>query len=89
MPELPVELLLASAFFLVVGAGTVIEVRYAPYPIPAPAGAYVIAVLSSLVLVLRRRFPLIVTIAGIALLAVYHLAGYPGGAPALSLFVSF
>ncbi len=89
MPELPVELLLALMMLLAVGAGTVIEVRYAPYPAPAPAGAYAIAVASCLVLVLRRRFPLAVTVAGIALLAAYHLAGYPGGAPALSLFVSF
>ena len=65
MPELPVELLVASALFLVVGGGTVIEVRYAPYPTPAPAGAYAIAVLSCLVLVLRRRFPVTVTIAGL------------------------
>jgi signal transduction histidine kinase len=89
LPELPVELLLAAAILVVVGGGTVIEVRYAPYPVPAPVGAYVLAALSCLILVLRRRFPLAVTIAGIALLAAYHLAGYPGGAPALSLFVSF
>jgi signal transduction histidine kinase len=89
MPELPVELLVAASLFAIVGAGVWTELHYARYPVPAPVGAYVIGGLGCLALVLRRRFPLAVTVAGIALLATYHVAGYPGGAPALSLFVAF
>ncbi|WP_308466694.1 sensor histidine kinase [Rathayibacter soli] len=69
------------------------ELTYAPHPISTatiafPAGAYLIALAASTLLLERRRHPIAVSAVILALILGYHLLGYPGGAPALPLFVS-
>jgi signal transduction histidine kinase len=88
-PELPVELALAAAMAVVTCTGVAFELTYSPYPVPPVAGAYLLGVASAAVLVARRRRPVLVAVAGLVIVAGYRLAGYPGEATGLALFVSF
>ena len=62
------------------------ELRYAQRPLPWPPGAYLLAIAAGAALAMRRRRP--VATAALCLLGVigYHLAGYPGLAPAVLAF---
>jgi signal transduction histidine kinase len=88
-PELPVELLLAAAVAAVITAGVGVELAYSPNPVPPRAGAYLLGVAAAAVLVARRRHPVLVACGGLLIVLVYRLAGYPGEAPGLALFVAF
>ncbi len=68
--------------------GTVIEVTYAAYPIPFAPGAYLFALLTSAALIWRATRPITVAVVILVLVLGYHLAGYPGQAPALPLFIA-
>ncbi|GAB3391231.1 sensor histidine kinase [Humibacter soli] len=59
-----------------------------PHPIVFPAGAYLIGLASSAVLLLRRDRPFVCALAVFALVLLYHESGYPGAAPAMALFVA-
>src|SRR4051794_16450082 len=82
--ELPLALLLTA----VTSAGVAGELAGADYPVPPHAGGYAIAAVGGLALAWRRRHPGIVAAAVTALFVCYHVAGYPGGAPVLTLFVA-
>jgi signal transduction histidine kinase len=59
------------------------------HPAPGfPAGAYLLALATAAALFLRRRRPFACVLVVFALVAAYHLAGYPGEAPAMALFVA-
>lgn len=88
-PELPVELLVAGAAAATTGLGVWAELAWTPYPIHGPFPAYALALVAAGVLVARRRRPVLVTAVGLACLAGYHAAGYPGGSIAMVLFVGF
>jgi signal transduction histidine kinase len=62
------------------------EVAYEPHATrPPDAGAYLIAVFFGAVLLLRRRWPLIVLLASVTALMIYYIVGYAGVPPALPL----
>src|SRR5207244_6753906 len=58
-------------------------------PAPPAAGGYALAVAAAAVLIWRRRRPVVVAVAAMILIAIYHLVGYPGEAPAFALFPAF
>ncbi|HKT05389.1 MAG TPA: histidine kinase [Rugosimonospora sp.] len=67
--------------------GTWAELRGAGRPVPGAVPAYTLALAACAVLVWRRRHPVPVTLAALALTAAYHGTGYPGEALGLALFV--
>lgn len=59
-----------------------------PHSVTFPAGAYLIGLASSAVLLVRRDRPFVCALAVFALVVLYHESGYPGAAPAMALFVA-
>ncbi len=86
--EALVEAVLAATVALTATFGVWDELANAPWPTPTPLPGYALTLAACGVLVFRRRRPVAVTVVALALLYGYHLAGYPGGAPALALFVA-
>jgi signal transduction histidine kinase len=84
----PFDTALVAALMASCLGGVAAELSAAPDPYPAAAGAYALAVLTPLPLLARRRAPIAAQAVVIVCLAVYHLAGYPGFAPALCLFAA-
>jgi len=82
------DALIATVTAAIATVGVWQEVVNAPRPISLPAFAYLLAVAAALPLVWRRRHPVPVALACLAVVLGYHLAGYPGGAPAMSGFVA-
>ena len=87
MTDFRVDLALAGGVGLTVVVGVWSELEYWTSPVAFPAGAYVIGLAASAALVFRRQRPVLTTSVILALVLVYHLAGYPGGAPAFAFFV--
>jgi signal transduction histidine kinase len=87
--ELPVEALLATTVAAVSTVGVWTELRYSPHPYPAAAGGYLFGIVAAGALALRRRRPVLVSAVGLLAVLGYHLAGYPGEAPGMALFVAF
>ncbi len=90
---LGVDLVLAGAVALAVVAGVWAELAAWTGPLTGlagvlPWGAYVLGIAASAALLVRRAHPLLCVIIVLLLVAGYHFAGYPGGAPALALFVA-
>ncbi|MFB9234531.1 hypothetical protein ACFFWC_03100, partial [Plantactinospora siamensis] len=81
--ELPLVVLVATATAL----GTFGEFRGSPWPVRAPALGYALGLAAAAALAWRHRRPVVVAGVTVAGLALYHLAGYPGGAPVLAVFV--
>jgi signal transduction histidine kinase len=78
-----------AAFIAVIATfGTWAELGNASRSVPPGVPAYVLAVSASAVLVARRRHPVLVTLAALALIFGYHVMGYPGEAPGISLFIA-
>lgn len=67
-------------------AGVAVELDGSPFAFGSPVGAYLLAVAACAPLLLRRVYPMSVSFAILVVTAGYHLAGYPGQAPALALF---
>jgi signal transduction histidine kinase len=88
LTDFRIDLALTIAVAVTVIVGVWSEVTYWTSPVANPAGAYAIGLGASAAILVRRRHPIILTIALIGLVALYHFLGYPGGAPALALFVS-
>jgi signal transduction histidine kinase len=89
--EFRVEALIAASMGAVSAYGVGAELSSAGRPPASPSavGGYALALLAAAVLVARRRYPVAVSLIGLACALVYTLAGYPGLAPALALFVAF
>ena len=88
-----VDVLIALVVLAVVAVGIYAELAAAsPATYPAivafPAGAYLLGLVATAPLVVRRRHPVAISFVVIAAIAVYHFAGYPGASPALVLFVT-
>ncbi|MEU3983801.1 sensor histidine kinase [Streptomyces sp. NPDC026672] len=66
--------------------GVISEYRYAVRPMPPLALAVALAVLTVVVAALRRRAPLAVVVAILAVCLVYHVLGYPGLALAAAFY---
>jgi signal transduction histidine kinase len=86
--EWAVESVLAAGLGAVAAFGVVLEVDSVARPTPPSAGGVVLALATAATLVWRRRRPVLTATVAIALEAVYHLLGYPGGAPLIVLYVS-
>jgi signal transduction histidine kinase len=84
----PFDTALVAALIASCIGGVAAELSAAPHPYPTAAGAYALAVLTPLPLLARRRAPIAALAVVTVCLAIYHLAGYPGFAPALSLFAA-
>ncbi len=88
-----IDLLIAVIVLVVVEAGLLAELWFAPagdFPLAVafPAGAFLLGLAASAAIVVRRRYPLLVSVVVIVVFAAYHFVGYPGASPALVLFVS-
>jgi len=86
--DLLVDAALALPLAVLTAGGTFGELIAAPGPHPPAAGAYVIAVAAAATTVWRRRRPALVACACFLVASTYLLAGYPGWAPSLALFVA-
>ncbi|WP_052441033.1 sensor histidine kinase [Streptacidiphilus anmyonensis] len=64
------------------------ELHYATRPSPWPPGAYLLVVAAAVPLLWRRRRPLLTAVLCLAAVTTYHLAGYPGLAPAVLAFLA-
>lgn len=64
------------------------ELVNAPRSISLPGFGYLLAVVAAVPLVSRRRHPGAVGLGCLGLFLLYHLASYPGGAPAIAGFVA-
>jgi signal transduction histidine kinase len=84
----PVDAGLAAALAILAAVGVGTELANAPDPYPPAVGGYLLAVAAGVPLLFRRRAPVWTAIAVIGMVAVYHLLGYPGLAPAVCLFVA-
>jgi signal transduction histidine kinase len=82
--ELPLALLVT----VVTVAGVVGELARSPWPVPPSAIAYAAVAGACLTLAWRRLRPSVVAAVTTLVFAGYHLAGYPGGAPIMALFVA-
>ena len=82
------EVGLALGLLVVTVVGVYSELRYSPYPTPAPVVAYVLVVFACAVLPLRRRYPWLVAIAVVGLCYAYHALNYPGLAIGLTAFAA-
>lgn len=69
-------------------AGTYSELRAAAHVPLSPVYGLVLAAVAGVLLCWRRRFPLTVVSGVVAVSFAYHLLGYPGLAPAVTLFVA-
>lgn len=83
------EIALVAAVTVAATLGVWSELVAAPHPYPAAWGAFVLAIVTSGILLLRRSVPVIVAMAAILLVLLYHLLGYPGEAPGIVFFVAF
>jgi signal transduction histidine kinase len=59
-----------------------------PAIVAFPIGAYLLGLVATAPIVVRRRYPVPISFVVIAAVAAYHFAGYPGASPALVLFVT-
>jgi signal transduction histidine kinase len=84
-----VEAALATFTATLSALGVWAELAAAPWRTPPVWLAAVLTVAPNAVLVLRRRRPAAVAVAATLLVLAYHLAGFPGLAPAFSLFVAY
>jgi signal transduction histidine kinase len=82
--ELPLALLVGA----VTVAGVFGELAASPWPVPPRPLAYAVTGGACLVLAWRRMRPAVVAAVTTLVFAGYHLAGYPGGAPIVALFVA-
>jgi signal transduction histidine kinase len=82
------DALLAAAVAGMTTVGVWQEMLGATRPVPVAWPAYVLAVAVAVALVWRRRAPAASAVVVFVLCTVYHLAGYPGWAPAIALFVA-
>jgi signal transduction histidine kinase len=83
-----VETVLAVFVAFLAAFGTWAELGNAPWPVPDGVPAYTLAVAACALLVFRRRKPVPVTLAILALVFAYHVMGYPGEALGIALFVA-
>ncbi len=88
-----VDLLIAVVVLAVVEGGVYAELAAASaetYPAIAvfPAGAYLLGLVATAPIIVRRRHPVLISFVAVAAVAAYHFAGYPGASPALVLFVT-
>lgn len=88
-----VDLLIAVVTLAVVEAGVYAELVSAsaetyPVIVAFPAGAYLFGLVATAPIVVRRRYPVLISFIVIAAVAGYHFSGYPGASPALVLFVT-
>ena len=84
----PADAVLVVVLAVASSAGVATEMANSPHPYPGPVGGYLLAVAAALPLLFRRRAPITSTAAVVAVVAAYHLLGYPGLAPALAMFVA-
>lgn len=77
---------LALALAVITLAGVGVELAGSPFAFAFPAGAYLLAVASCAPLLVRRSHPIGAALVILVVTAGYHVAGYPGQAPALALF---
>lgn len=88
VPPGVLDAVLSAAITVLVLVGVWAETASSSRPVAFPVGAYALGGVAGAVLLLRRRRPF-VSAAGVLLaVAIYHFAGYPGGAPALALFAT-
>lgn len=73
---------------LLAAGGAWAELGAWPHPVAFPAGAYLLSLAGCAALLWRRAHPLACTVVVMACVAAYHAAGYPGGAPAIPLFIA-
>ncbi|WP_152627271.1 sensor histidine kinase [Streptacidiphilus melanogenes] len=64
------------------------ELHFATRPSPWAPGAYLLVLAAAVPLLWRRRRPLLAAVLCLAAVTVYHLAGYPGFAPAVLAFLA-
>src|SRR5262245_22412677 len=83
------DLALAVAVAVLATIGVRAEIEFAGRPVPPALPAYLLAVAAAACLLVRRRHPLAVAVTTVTLMIVYHLLGYPGGAPALAQLVAY
>jgi signal transduction histidine kinase len=86
--ETTVEVAIAASVGVLTFAGVAGELAGVSWSTPPAAGAYALAAVTVATLVWRRRRPAVVATAVCALVAVYHLVGYPGLAPLAVLYVA-
>lgn len=82
------DIVLACVMAALITIGVWAELAGWPHPVAFPVGAYAIGLAAAAVLLVRRKHPFVCTIVVLVLIAGYHAAGYPGGAPVLALFVA-
>lgn len=83
-----VDIAITAIVAALVTVGVWAEVTSWPSPIVFPAGAYLIGLAASALLMIRRTRPVLCTALILVLTLGYHFVGYPGAAPALALFVA-
>ncbi len=82
----PFDLVLAAVTVVASAVGTAVEIAGADRPVPAPLPGIALAVVAGACAFARRRPG--ATAGVVAVCLAYHLAGYPGLAPAVALFVT-
>jgi signal transduction histidine kinase len=87
--HLRADLTTAATMAAVACSGVWVEISYATRPLPPMGWAYVFTIAAAAPLaLLRRRRPVIAALCCLLGCLGYHVAGYPGFAPALLLFVA-
>ncbi|MGN6409497.1 MAG: sensor histidine kinase [Curtobacterium sp.] len=87
MTRAPVRWLPAAGVLLLGVGGVAAELAGGAGAVPLAAGAYAAAVAVAALTLLAHR-PVVATAGVLGVCLVYHLAGYPGQAPAVALFVT-
>lgn len=83
-----VDAAIAAVVAALVVLGVWAELAAAPSHVVFPVGAHLIGLAASASLLLRRDRPLLSAVVVVILCVGYHVAGYPGAAPAIALFVA-
>jgi signal transduction histidine kinase len=80
------DVALAAAIAAVATIGVWQEITHSPWKTPPTVLAYCLGIAAGAVIVFRRRYPLAVALGCLAMVAIYHLSGFPGAAPAMATF---